>query len=34
MVVILLSPLLCKSDNLTLKLHQKKVAALIKDGIL
>ena len=32
MVVILLSPLVCKSDNLILKSHQKKVATLIKDG--
>ena len=34
MVVILLSPLLCKSDSLILRLHEKKVDTLMKHCFL
>ena len=34
MIAVLLWPLLCKPDNLTLKLYQKnKIATLMKDSI-
>ena len=33
-MVLILLPLLCNHDNLILKLHQKKMATLIKGGFL
>ena len=33
-MVLISLPLLCNHDNLILKLHQKKLAALMKDGFL